>query len=360
MKARLLLLALVLAAAAESATAAVARARCVGPTEHWMAWPTADPVWDFCWVRPSQSSATNGSGIEIREAFYKGHLVLKRGHVPILNVQYDVGSCGGANHCYRDWLTSEQPFLVDNPCPPPLTAGCGYAEPSCPPITVCEQHLGVDVCPATDVDPCNRVCFQGVAFEKLADRLILTTQAMAGWYRYEMKWTFFLDGRIQPTMGYSAVANACVANTHRHHAYWRLDFDIDGPDGDVVTEGPDGVGKGIIDTEAMRLNDDPALWWSIVDSRTGRGYRLVPGTESELPADNFSVGDVWLLKYKAQELDDVGQPGPACAVKLSGYLNGESLAVDTVLWYRTGALHLGGDLGDCHTVGPTFEPIGNW
>ena len=38
--------------------------------------------------------------------------------------------------------------------------------------------------------------------------------------------------------GFSAVTDNCVFYTHRHHAYWRLDFDIDGPDGDVVTESP--------------------------------------------------------------------------------------------------------------------------
>ena len=110
----------------------------------------------------------------------------------------------------------------------------------------------------------------------------------------------------------------------------------------------------------MRLDDKPGLWWSIVDKRTKRGYRLVPGTEAELPADTFSVGDVWLLNYKPTELDDTGQSGPACAIKINAYLNGETLNDDAVLWYRTGALHPGGDLDDCHTVGPTLEPIGTW
>ena len=68
-----------------------------------MSWPARDPVWQFCWLRPADSSGVNGSGIEIRNVHYNGRLVLKRGHVPIVNVQYDtLGSCGGANHCYRD------------------------------------------------------------------------------------------------------------------------------------------------------------------------------------------------------------------------------------------------------------------
>src|SRR5262245_47813491 len=63
--------------------------------------PSPSPGWEFCLVPPSNSSGTNGSGIEIREAFFNGHKVLKRAHVPILNVKYIAGApC----FCYRDWF----------------------------------------------------------------------------------------------------------------------------------------------------------------------------------------------------------------------------------------------------------------
>jgi hypothetical protein len=359
-------------------TAAVAAAQPVCNSaigEHLMSWPTQAPVWQLCWLRPSQSSGVNGSGVEIRNVYYNGHLAMKRGHVPILNVQYEAGQCGGANHCYRDWLTSEEDYLVDNVCPPPNTGpDCGYAEPSCPPITVCEQHLGVDVCPAPP-DDCGRQCFHGVSAEKLADRLILTSQNRAGWYRYEMKWTFYLDGRIQPTFGFSAVDDNCTDYTHRHHAYWRLDFDIDGPLDDIVTEGPDPAPSGsggdrgrpgpkppilVLPTETQRLNNRPNLTWAVTDASTGRGYRIVPGEEKALPADTFSVADVWFLNYHPDELDDSGVIGPACAIKVGKFLNGEPLGNDLVVWYRTGVRHLGFDLDDCHVVGPTLVPIGDW
>ena len=110
----------------------------------------------------------------------------------------------------------------------------------------------------------------------------------------------------------------------------------------------------------MRRANRPGIAWSVVDSGTHRGYRIVPGHETELPADTFSVGDVWLLRYKANEIDDSGQSGPACAIKFNNFLSGESLSTDLVLWYRAGALHEGGDLDDCHTVGPTLYPVGNW
>ena len=262
-------------------------------------------------------------------------------------------------------------MLADNICPPPYSGmTCGYAAPACPPVTVCQQHQGVDVC--TDPPPdCVRSCFRGVTAESFADRLVLTTETKAGWYRYEIKWTFFLDGRLTPTFGFSAVADGCVTVTHRHHAYWRFDFDIDGPGGDIVTEGPNPKAQDgwrgdrrppivVLPAEVMRIHRDPLMTWALIDAETRRGYRIVPGEEALLAADNFAIGDVWLLNYVPTEIDDSGQGGPACVAKIGNYLNGESLSNDVVLWYRTGAFHHGGDLDDCHTVGPTLVPIGDW
>ena len=80
----------------------------------------------------------------------------------------------------------------------------GYAEPTSPPLTVCD----------TGGSAGDSGTFTGVAAEKLADRLILTTQLEAGWYRYTIKWRFYLDGRIEPVMGFSAVN----VGVHRLHA----------------------------------------------------------------------------------------------------------------------------------------------
>ena len=110
----------------------------------------------------------------------------------------------------------------------------------------------------------------------------------------------------------------------------------------------------------MRLDIKPNLSWVIKDKSTKRGYRIIPGAEKDLPADSFAVGDVWFLKYKPEELDDTGQSGPACAIKIGNFVNGESLAADVVVWYRTGVRHLGGDLDDCHAVGPMIAPVGDW
>lgn len=352
------LLALLLFAAAGLLAAAPAGAQpvCNLAGEHLMSWPTNGPVWEFCWLRPSSSSGTRGSGLEIRNVYYNGHLVMKRGHVPMLNVDYDPGGCG----CYRDWQDQEVVFHANNPIP----GIPGYAEPTLPPQTVCDTGGSAGDCGPPDTD-----CFTGVAAEKLADRLILTTQVEAGWYRYTMKWRFYLDGRIEPLFGFSAVDASCVYHSHRHHAYWRLDFDLDGPANDLVAEGPNpGAGGGrpgprfpivSLPTEVMRRNNRPGMTWSVIDSVTRRGYRIVPGGEVALPVDSFSVGDLWALRYKSNEIDDGGNIGD-CPVDFSTFMNGETTSSDAVVWYRTGWYHPPNQLDDCDLGGPTLYPIGDW
>jgi hypothetical protein len=345
---------LALAALAVSAPAA-AQPACSGTGEHLMSWPDATPVWQFCWLRPQDSSGSRGSGLEIRDVYYNGHLVLKRGHVPMLNVEYVPGGCG----CYRDWQDQQIVFDADNVITPNV-----YAEPDVPAETVCDTGgSGGDI-----------GNFNGVSAEKFADPLVLTTQFQAGWYRYTMKWKFWMDGRIQPVFGFAAVDASCVSYTHRHHAYWRLDFDIDSPENDIVTEGPDpavgggGGGNGrpgpkpqiqVLATEGKRVNNQPNTTWTVTDTGTHRGYRIVPGDETQLPADDFSEGDLWALIYHANEIDDGHDIGD-CPVDFGPWLNDEPLVGDVVIWYRTGANHLGGDLDGCHVVGPTLVPVGNW
>jgi len=331
---------------------------CYGPQT--ISWPAADPVWQLSWLRPCESSGTNGSGLEIRDVSYNGHTVLKRAHVPMLNVEYVQKSCGC--DCYRDWEYQQDRFLADNIVTPHL-----LAEPTAPTQTVCDVGGGQDVCQQGQPN-----CFDGVAIEDYADHLVLTTQFEAGWYRYTMRWRFYLDGRIEPVFGFSAINAGCISCTHKHHAYWRLDFDVDGAAApNIVTEGPNpaasatpGRGKPrpriiTLGTETMRVVNYPGITWSVTDPIARRGYRLVPGPETSLPADPFSQGDLWALRYNAGEIDD-GHGLLTCPVNFSPWLNNEALNGDVVLWYRSGWLHVGGDLADCDPVGPTLYPVGDW
>src|SRR5215216_1483727 len=73
--------------------------------------PRADgsPLWSFLLIRPSASSGTNASGVELQNVMYRGKLVLFQAHAPILNVRYDRDACGP----FRDWLFEESWVQAD-------------------------------------------------------------------------------------------------------------------------------------------------------------------------------------------------------------------------------------------------------
>ena len=380
------------AALAAIAVPAAATPSCTAPAR-LIQFPTDYPVWEFCLLTPYQSSGPDGSGIEIRDAYYYGHKVFKRAHTPVLNVKY-VG--GSPCDCYRDWLYQEQKFQVITAIsnPNPLDCGAGgpgniecpanvpgnYAEAIVPPVTVCTSGSHFDVPPT--------VGFRGVAAEKLADRMTLTTQLAAGWYRYYISWTFYTDGRIEPRFGFGATSNSCVSCCgHRHHAYWRFDFDIDDPGNDHIGSPPYGATpRPVIAVENMRNLPDATKIppFAVYDTVSLRGYQVVPGQENiDSPVGSppsgggpfwqgtqypFDVTDAFMLQYHEsggvpQEINDgAGLSQCALTTTFLDFDNNEPLNNngDVVLWYRGGAFHASGALDTCAIVGPTLIPLGNW
>jgi hypothetical protein len=337
----------------------------------WPDSPLEEPVWELDVLPPALSSGPNGSGVEIRDVYYNGHLVMKRGHVPILNVKYTAGC-----NCFRDWQDQEVRFIADNPIASP--SWIAEAAPGTV-ATMC------DVAPANcadtngdgAVDECEDVGdFDGVAVERFADVLRLTTHLSAGWYRYTMRWEFHRDGTIRPLFGFTSTGTACTQNDRRHHTYWRFDFDIDGAEGDYVVETSDVADDVVFDAETTRLWGDSAdgVAWSVFDAETGRGYRLAPSeVDYETPADpqtgnpaidEFAEEDAVIARYDPSEIDD-GASG--CTAKFTAeetsdpIVDGESLAdADVVLWYRSGITKPDIDPGRCYESGPVLTPLGDW
>jgi hypothetical protein len=218
---------------------------------------------------------------------------------------------------------------------------------------------------------------RGVAAESFEDRLVLTTQYLAGWYRYRVRWTFWLDGRMEPTFTYGHLPNVCTTDPRNHHAYWRFDFDIDGGENDYVVETTGGT-TTTFETEARRSFED-ADTWGVFDRVSARGYVLTPGPETDLLVDDFSYADVMILHYAPLELDDGGNfagNSPYCAIDFESpgppdsdgnrrdpMLDGEAvLDTDVVVWYRTGVRRAneGRSQDACRVLGPTLTPVGDW
>ena len=311
-------------------------------------------TWRFLLVRPAGSSGTNGSGVELRYVDYKGKRLLYRAHVPILNVKYDGDACGP----YRDRQDREGMFQTNG-----WTLFPGFRFCSSPAQTVLDSGS----------DTGN---FQGVAFYFQGNELVLVSEMEAGWYRYISLWRLGADGRIRARFGFSAVSSSCVCNVHNHHAYWRFDFDVRTAANNRVREFNDPCLPAFCPSnwhdkvyEIQRPRDPGRKRkWRIDNTVSGEAYDLVPGgndgVASQMADWPFGMGDVWILRYHGNEIDDGSVAwGPPYEVGMGNWITGESvLNQDVVIWYGAHFRHdvnaePPGTFGDW--VGPDLVPV-NW
>ncbi|MGV9771401.1 hypothetical protein [Streptosporangium sp. NPDC003464] len=301
-------------------------------------------LWNMIVVRPRASAPSgpgDGSGVELRQVRYRGRIVLRQAHVPILNVQYEEDGV-----TFRDWQNQETRFSATGSDP----VGWGWRICTQPPRTILER-------PGNDAGN-----FQGVAFHHADGELRIVSELAAGWYRYVSEWRLADDGMIRPRFGFAGVRNPRTCMRHRHHVYWRFDFDVEGAANDVI-EQFDDTGSVIpepvpIVQEVMRKRRHPARFWRITDGASGRGYQIHP-SEHDNTADPYGVGDLWFLRHHPAELYD-GNPGADNRAMLNRFVNGESLSgVNVVVWY---AGHFRHDQNapephQGHVVGPDLVPV---
>ncbi|MEV5509468.1 hypothetical protein [Streptomyces orinoci] len=285
-----------------------------------VSWPEGQPLWTFDW---RLADAPDEEGIVISRAAYRGHQVFAKASLPSLRVQYDGDACGP----YKD------PLNYDN----------SHPTRHCPGRRVCVYSYSGGGQRALSVDSYHTI----------------------GAYRLTHRWVFWSNGVVMPRL-FSAGLQCRF--DHRHHAYWRFDFDIDGPPRDLLLEynsygGDEGWGRGWhpFRRETRRVKNAPSRRaWATVDMDSGRGYYLLPGP-NDGKADAFSTGDLWLLRYHAAE-DRHGRQGSAAGDGLDAYVNGEDVyGQDLVVWYCGHLFHRvsgGGD--EWHAIGPDLVPVGPW
>lgn len=283
-------------------------------------WPgPGEPLWRFDWLL---ADAPDEEGIVLRSVRFRDRQLLYKASLPSLRVQYS-GDCGP----YKDPLTWNN------------------AQPT-------------TRCPAT------RVCVYAYVSGGLR-ALVVESYHRIGAYRLTHRWVFWEDGWLMARL-YSAGLQCNY--DHRHHAYWRFDFDVGDAANDLILEyntyTPDvgwGTGWHAKQSEITRLkNPTSSRSWAVMDLQTGRGYHVIPGPDDGV-ADNFSTSDLWALQYRGSE-DKHGQQGNAATDGLAAYLNAENInGADVVAWYCGHLLHHaahGGD--DWHAVGPNLAPFTNW
>ncbi|MGD9561484.1 MAG: hypothetical protein AB7F88_05065 [Pyrinomonadaceae bacterium] len=325
-----------------------------------------NPLWEMLVVRPSASSGRQfeRSGLEIRDVKYKGKMVLKRGHAPILNVKY-VNSCGP----YRDWQYSEGYF--DAPA-------AGAQDPA-PGIRILAPGQIATTVVETRNDTGN---FQGVAIytqnTENGTEVVLVTELNAGWYRYVMEWRLGTDGTIRPRFGYGSITDSCVCIQRTHHVYWRFDFDVVNAANKVYLMERGRRFRKLLENETSFFKRRQTSRSVLIKNATGdEGYQLVPGTNDGTVTDAlgnltdaFGAGDFWIMRYKGapdapDELDDTDGPHYPGA-NIDPWVNGEPIVdQDIVIWY--GAHQVRQDdssrpnapqvISGNHISGPTLRPI---
>ncbi len=335
-------------------------------------WPTTNPVWEFCYLRPSQSSATQGSSLELRDVYYNGRMVLKRAHSPILFAEYTSGTC------YRDWKDDDADFLA----PPSVRNMVGV--PTFAVKTNCDVSslptASYGACPFSQGNPPGD-CFTGVALEDRGNYLTVTTQHAAAWYQYASRFIFHLDGSFEPEFGFGNSDGTNNHITHWHHNYWRLDFDIEGSANDVISE--NNVVQGLeFATKRCNAGTTPSCsterQWTVTDTVTGRGYRILPSAEDYVTPTNQAGSarhqiDFIGATYIAGEYGDhANNQLSDCVFAHANLSNGGDLdgaagaGTDVVVYYRSGVrdrTNEGAGTQDsmvCKKAGPVIAPIGDW
>lgn len=345
-----------------------------------MKWPANNPTWEMCWLPPSQSVATDGSGLELRDVHYKGILVAKRMHVPILFAEYRNSST-----CYRDWKDTDANFVASTPVRNMLGVPGSYvATTSCDVSHAATASYGN--CPflnAPGYSFTSQDCIgSGVAIEDMGDHVVLTTQHSASWYQYTERYLFWENGDIDPEFGYGNNNGTNNSLTHWHHAYYRFDFDIDGAANNQIIA--NGIPQTTEFTGLRSLTGGPSggpTYWDVMNENEGFGYRIVSGANDYNPPNesgrNFHLVDVIGSKFVNNEYaDHTNNNLGDCTMAAGNIANGESIDNTDVVFYYTASVRdangnnwppgcTGGTCEPqnsmvCKRIGPTITRIGDW
>ena len=289
-------------------------------------WPADNPVWEFDW---RLSAPPDSEGIAFTHVYYKGHEVLYKASLPMIRVQYDPLLIFGRPTAAGPYKDSLHAFNLKVVGAIPLTFA--------PPVAYEATSWGIRF-------------------------MVVESTHRIGHYRLTNRWLFREDGVIQPQL-YSAGLQ--FPSNHRHHVYWRFDFDIDGNHSDLALNRLDwwpldwGFGKHWHPiTEESYHHRPVSSGFRVLDTKTGRGYEIAPGP-FDGESDDFSSEDFWVFRYHDNE-DRRGAIGTPSDDQLFPMINNEPTGgQDVVVWYVAHLNHEAAEGGDeWHVCGPIIKPFG--
>lgn len=284
-------------------------------------WLTAPPSpsfadWEsqpFDWGKWNlQLEMKDAAGLAIKNVSYEGELVLAKASLPVIRVKY-----------VREW-PAWHPFSW---------FGVGRSSGRCGPF---EDRISPQNLSKNNNCQGNKLCTRTHTIDGV-QWLETGVFAKIGQYHLYQAWYLSEDGRLYPSV---QSWNLSCNTDHDHHAYWRLDFDIGGPDRDQVfvwdKDVAEDKGWGIGWKKYLTEGDDkkPAQdsqdrVWFVRDYDTGHGVWIIPGPHDG-QSGKFSDRDISIRQYYPDE--DSGWPFGAWGDL--DFLGKENIQeTNSVFWY---------------------------
>jgi hypothetical protein len=225
--------------------------------------------WSFSW----EIGNANSEGLVLRNVRWKGTKVLHKASMPVIRVKYR----GDASS---------------------IDAGCG---------------------PYSDrVNAGNLSKFSGQTTNVVArlfgnDLMEIAVFSEIGGYDLYQAYYFHRSGRFEPVLyssGWSCYGNG-QENSHKHHPYWRLDFDVDGISNRVrhaMTTSGGGTSFAAYSSESGFTvpSNATGIMWTVTNNSTGKHVRVLsPNNEradvNGSPWFGFGQRDVHVRRYNFAE-----------------------------------------------------------
>jgi hypothetical protein len=276
-------------------------------------------------------------GLALENVHYRGTKIIHRASLPVVRVEYNGDECGP----FDDMIPNDNSCDVEFPSPDCLLK-----------ISDCDN---------------DRLCLRSFTTQGV-EWLEIAVLARIGAYRLYQAWYLGRDGSIDPRLSSKGIATPV---NHRHHPYWRIDFEVNGKsknevwvfedDGPAVKQGNQWFYKKAAPPHKLTVegawkkseNAFPDVMnrrWFVKDPVSGQGVWVIPG-QHDGRADDFSKADIALRLWKNEE--DIGwEFGGGGGL---GYDNNENVENDVVFWYIAHLPH-DVDVDDVyHSAGPRLK-----
>lgn len=314
-------------------------------------------AWTMCWEHSLQN------GISLHHIAYQAkqgnqQQILFRAELAQVHVPYDDN--GARYHDISDYGFGERNLLELN-------------EKTCPNGTLIEYY-GKPVL-------CQQILPRGEEFRSQTTsvkgyKLSIFSISQIGSYNYIPRWEFFDNGTMEFAVGATGALQRFTAGSqsdlgwpiapdkigisHLHNFFWRLDFDLAGNGSNDYIEEINFVRENsglkakheILHLETGRdVNPETMRTWIIADKELKNNANSPIAYEIQLhqsgqrdvgpDEEPFTKHDIYFTKAKeCERFASRNGTVDYCAKDLAGYLNGEALDEDLIVWPTTSFYHI--------------------